>query len=124
MPVKKELKIIDNYNSIKHIISNTKLNSGQNFITKELVGTNKYNPKLKIKFNIGSYNSTKSVLTTYNKNLKQLTYNKKQKPSIILKTIKGGYLTHYSGMIGFLPKSQYKNALQQLKNKQQFFFKN
>jgi ribosomal protein S1 len=37
---------------------------------------------------------------------KKSKLNKKD-PVIILKTVKGGYYAYYSGIYGFLPKSQY-----------------
>ena len=121
---KKDIKVVDNYVIIKHISCKNPLKKGHNLWTEDFIARNNNNKTLKLLLNASVLNKTTSVLKKYETSLKKVASKHEKKPLILLKSIKGGYSTYYSGMNGFLPKSQYKHAAQILKKNQKSFLKN
>ena len=120
---KKEVKTIDNFKFIKHSICDKNLKEGDAFLNKDSLLINKNNPNLRIWTNLGFSNPLKNILINHNKSLKEFTNPIKKKPSIVLRSVKGGYWTYSSGLCGFLPKSQYNSAIKNLKKNKKFFNK-
>lgn len=107
---------VDNNSKITHFKAKTKLEVGLSLVLKDFVYKYKYNKPLQLQ-SLQSCFSLPSSINTLNLK-KSLTIFSNEKSNLrlmlFLNGVKGGSLGYSAGVLGFIPKSQIKNIVQNI----------
>jgi hypothetical protein len=107
---KEEVKILDDNSILSSIYLKEDAKVGKFLSNKRFILKNKFNNELRLNAFLSQKNFNSSIVSEYKNTLLSLlktrNFNRKE-PVIILGSNKGGFYVYYSGIYGFLPRSQY-----------------
>jgi len=107
---------IDNNSKVTHFKNKNKLEIGASFVLKDFVYKYKYNKPLQLKSFQSCFTLSTSVNTLNLQKSLNIVSNEKSnlRLMLFLNGVKGGFLGYSAGIIGFVPKSQIKNIIQNI----------
>lgn len=109
---------LDNNSSITHFKTKNTIGVGQSVMLQDFIFKYKYNKLLQLKTFQDNYTNTACLnSSSLDKSLKIVSNEKSNlRLMIFLNEVKGGVLGYSSGIVGFVPKSQIKNIIQNVVN--------
>lgn len=107
---------VDNNSKVTHFKNKTKLEIGASLVVKDFVYKYKYNKPLQLQSFQSSFTLPTSVNSLNLQKSLNIVSNEKSnlRLMLFLNGVKGGFLGYSAGIIGFVPKSQIKNIIQNI----------
>ena len=117
-----EIQMVDSDSSIRHVTSNNLTKLGSSLISDVKVLKYKYNKSLQLKLQVkSSPDLNPGPLLNLNESLKEISTEKKSRRlMLLLNQVNGGFLGYSSGVVGFMPKGQFKDVVKSILKKRTF----
>ena len=107
---------IDNNSNVTHFKTKETIEVGSSVMLNDFVFKNKYNKQLELKTFQNTFTNVNEINSlNLDKSLKTISNEKSSlRLMIFLDGVKGGFLGYSSGIVGFIPKSQIRNIIQNI----------